>query len=164
MRRWAIGAVVVVAVGVCASQYALWRQNKRTQILLGYLTQAAATANANRVDCRAAGARSTVCNTLSADDVRAILREERGTVPQPAPTVTAESTTPSPAIDPVAFTRAHDVVDRALATGAWGRTEATEFRALLPRLTNEQWTDLMKQLLPAVNAQRIKVSVVGPLF
>jgi hypothetical protein len=164
--RWAIAALAVVAGGLCVGQYALWHQNKRTQIQLGYLTAlAAATAKANQVDCRAGSAPQMACSTLSADDVRAIFREERGALAQRAPVGAAEATAkPSPVSDPVAFERGQDVVDRALATGAWGRTEANEFRALLPRLNSEQLAALMKVLLPSVNAQKIKVSVVGPLF
>jgi hypothetical protein len=162
--RWTIGALAVIAGGLCVGQLTSWRQNRRTQVQLEYLTELAANLASNRVDRRTAAIEPASCNMLSADDLRTIVREERCPPPPTTPVATAERAKDLPAIDPQGFERAQEIVDRALATGAWGQAETTEFRTLLPRLSTEQRDELMRELLPSVNAQKVKLNVVGPLF
>ena len=69
-HRWTVRAVALVAGGLCVGQVTLWRQNRRTQVQLEYLTELGATTATQRVDCPTAATEPTSCNKLSADDIR----------------------------------------------------------------------------------------------
>jgi len=103
---------------------------------------------------------------LSADTVRSIFREEGCASASPTRTTNVKREAgPAPSlIDPQALEDATAIVDRALATGVWGEADASAFRRSLAGLTAQERDDLLKKLLPAVNAQQIKVTVRGPLF
>ena len=63
-----------------------------------------------------------------------------------------------------AYQSATSVVHTAVAAKRWTEEDKEIFRAAFVQLTNEQRTELMKALAPAVNSGEIVVEVNGPLF
>jgi len=63
-----------------------------------------------------------------------------------------------------AYQSASDVVHGALAAGRWTEDDKQTFRTAFLRLTNDQRSELMDILAPAINDGEIAVEVSGPLF
>lgn len=63
-----------------------------------------------------------------------------------------------------AYQSATSVVHTAVAAKRWTEEDKETFRTAFVQLTNDQRTELMKVLAPAVNNGEIAVEVNGPLF
>jgi hypothetical protein len=63
-----------------------------------------------------------------------------------------------------AYQSASDVVRAALAARRWTEEDKQTFRAAFIQLTNDQRTELMQLLAPAINGGAVEVEVTGPLF
>lgn len=63
-----------------------------------------------------------------------------------------------------AYQSASDVVTRAVADKRWTEADREIFRAALGYLTRDQLMELTNTLAPAVNGDKVKVEVMGPLF
>ena len=63
-----------------------------------------------------------------------------------------------------AYQSASDTVHAAVAAKRWTEEDKETFRAAFVRLTNDQRTELMQVLAPAINRGEIAVEVSGPLF
>jgi hypothetical protein len=63
-----------------------------------------------------------------------------------------------------AYQSASDTVRTAVAAKRWTEEDKETFRAAFLRLTNDQRTELMQILAPAINRGDITVEVTGPLF
>ena len=63
-----------------------------------------------------------------------------------------------------AYQSALSVVRTAVAAKRWTEEDKEDFRAAFIQLTNDQRTELMQILAPAINNGGIKVEVTGPLF
>ncbi len=81
----------------------------------------------------------------------------------PRATSGASATDLASAEDPN-FRKAQALVDRAVAAGVWGDPQVAEFRNLRAGLTPAQLTSLMGRLIPAINAQAVRVETHGPPF
>jgi hypothetical protein len=65
-----------------------------------------------------------------------------------------------------ALAAASDLVRRKLAAQFWSAADASELRALMPELEVEQRNRLLAELLPAINAGKVRVdpAIDGPLY
>lgn len=63
-----------------------------------------------------------------------------------------------------AYQDVSDVVRAALAAGRWTDEDAWTFRDAFVHLTNDQRTEVMQVLAPAINRGEIVVETSGPLF
>jgi hypothetical protein len=63
-----------------------------------------------------------------------------------------------------AYQSAADVVRTALAAGRWTDENARTFRDAFVHLTNDQRTEVMQTLAPAINRGEVVVETSGPLF
>lgn len=106
------------------------------------------------------GSREVVTREVGADaaQLRAIVREEiaRAAAPSngPAPT------TADPASN-AAYDKARAVVDAALAAGTWTEGDRDAVRPTLSSLTREQFEELNRALIPALNEGRLRRAFSG---
>jgi hypothetical protein len=104
------------------------------------------------------GTREVVTREVGADTatMRAIVREELGR---------AAAAPPSPVLnDPaaqVAFDNARAVVDSAIAAGVWTDRDRDAVRANLASLSREQFDELNRALVPALNDGRLRRAFTG---
>jgi hypothetical protein len=64
-----------------------------------------------------------------------------------------------------AMVKGQEIVAGAIQTGTWDEEQKMSLRELMPKLTPEQGTDLVRQVIVELNAGRIKSSVtVGAPF
>lgn len=94
--------------------------------------------------------------TLTADQVRAIVREELAGVRKPDE--------PDPQVVEARdedVDRAHDLIARAIATGAWTEQDRDDLRAAVMDLERAQFDEVMSALIPAVNDGRLRLAFEG---
>jgi hypothetical protein len=95
--------------------------------------------------------------TLTAEQVRAIVREElagaREPTPEPEPGI-VEAREQSAA-------RAHEVVARAIDVGQWTEQDRSDLLAALRELDRAQADDVLAALFPALNDGRIRLTYDG---
>jgi len=104
----------------------------------------------------------------SPERLREIVRDElRARAPTPTAAATDDDKAPAPAPTPAsveAYQRGQRVVADAIAARVWTDKEAAQLRRLMRDLTKEQFEALGSQLIPAINAQQVRVETDGPLF
>jgi hypothetical protein len=69
-----------------------------------------------------------------------------------------------PAVDretQAAVARAHDILDRALATGSWTENDRTALRSTMTRLPKDDAEEIHRILFPALNDGRLKSAFKG---
>jgi hypothetical protein len=105
------------------------------------------------------------CNAPSAEDLRAIVREELASLESlsaPLNAVEAVTAIHDPAENDAAFGQATRLVDGAIAARVWGDDQALELRQLRRNLTPEQLDELNAKLIPAINRQEVRVDATMP--
>ena len=70
----------------------------------------------------------------------------------------------SPLSAPDSFDRAKALVEHARASRHWGDDDATQLKRLMFALDEDQRTEVLSTLIPAVNTHEITVDVQGPLY
>jgi hypothetical protein len=109
---------------------------------------------------QASGARA-----LSDDETRQIVREEVLAAlgiecAEPEAAVTAPADQPAGPTE--AYARASRLVEGAIAVGRWTDADRTALRQELPALRPGERKEVLRVLLPAINAQRVNVELDGP--
>jgi hypothetical protein len=94
--------------------------------------------------------------TLTAEQVRAIVREELSTAHEPA----------EPELQVVearerSAARAHDVVARAIDQGRWTEQDRDDLLTAMRDLDRAQADDVLAQLFPALNDGRVRLTYDG---
>jgi hypothetical protein len=113
-----------------------------------------------------------VAPEVSRQDLAQIIREEvRNAVAQESPEAQrareeaiAEAKVLNTPENKSAYQSASSVVQTAVAAKRWTEEDKETFRAVFGLLTNNQRTELMNILAPAINNGEVKVEVMGPLF
>ncbi len=101
--------------------------------------------------------------SLTADEVRAILREELAQ--RDTPTSEAPRAPEPPTNEQVAaFDRANEIVDRALVVTTWTENDRARLREQWIHLTPAQLADLSRTVFPRINDGSLTVAFSGPIF
>jgi hypothetical protein len=92
--------------------------------------------------------------------IREAMEQERAATPEPAPR------DEPPPVPEVLRARAdgQSLVDGALAAGRWTAEDRDALGKLVPALGEAGMKELLTVLIPAMNAQKIRVEVMGPIF
>lgn len=115
--------------------------------------------------------RSVVGMDLSGvrEDLRQILREElRGVVSGTTAEADSKRREPVPSSptpeNVAAFAKGQQLVGDSLASHRWGDTELQRLRGLRSQLTEEQYHELVRELVTAINDRRLRVETRGRPF
>ena len=163
-----LGGGVIVALAVW--QYSLSQHLEKIEATLGRLADAHDVSNREEGLPRLAY-QFRSGGEVTKDEFRAILREElqasrsgasAAVATEEAPAEPTPATAPPESV--AAFQSAERLVQDAMSARVWGEKEAAEMRSLLPQLTPEQLQTINSTLLPAVNSQKVRVQLHGPLF
>jgi len=167
--RWPIAVKTAAVVGFLLLQGLTLLQLRTTRAEIERLARAAAQSGEPR-DAVAIRWEQRPGDALSADELRAILRQELQPVRE-AQRADVAAEKDSPAAEAArlpgnaeAFQEAQHVVADALRVGVWGEHQAKALRDVRGKLTTEQLVALSRDLFPAVNEHRVRLEVRGPLF
>jgi hypothetical protein len=115
---------------------------------------------------RARAVPGVVCpaDSLGAEQVRDIVREELGRAAPPArQTTNPRPEPPPPTVEQVtASDQALTVVSEARQVGRWTAADREQLRRLLPQLDPRQREALQEELIPAINNQELRLDLPGP--
>jgi len=144
------GLVIAIAMAALAFVVGRWSAGGApvSASAVGAAAQGSAAAPAPRLDPASAGA------------VRTIIRQELAA----APAAPKPEEPPPVERDPVALAKAHDLVDRAVAVGHWTTADARALKGVLPRLTADEWEEVMTALAAHANEGRLRVETSGSLL
>jgi hypothetical protein len=106
------------------------------------------------------------------DEIRSIVREElrsqgqkaaaAGEQARPSPPAPATPELTNESLD--ALAGATRLVERAVAAGRWDDSNVAEMRRIASNLNTEQMESVARQLSVAINQQKVRIAVTGPLF
>ena len=165
----ALGALI----GLFALEVSSRRQQAKTEAAierLAEVVQASARRPGPDGGPRAMGAWTNLSGALTAEHLRAVIREELQGLLPPAHG-SDDTTAPAAGARPVdsparhaAFERAERVLADAVTARVWGKKQAAELADLEADLSQEHIASVMSRLLPAINKQQIQVETGGRLF
>ncbi len=121
---------------------------------------------ANNPRCDWAAATSAVGAAITVDEMRRLLTEALGALEKDRKRLTEVAAPKSEDSHEsiAALAQANGIVKGAIAKGVWGQAEADAMGELHVQLTPDQLMEVSRQLNPAINSQKLRVEVRGPLF
>ncbi len=128
---------------------------------------AEATAPAEARDDRSSAAPLLAAAALRSairDEIRSAVHDEAAAVGKPAAAPEPEPANKEPTPPSPSYEKAKTHVAERLAQGSWSDVDRDRMQAMLGDMSDDERTEVMRQVIVAANKGQLRVQLAGPLF
>ena len=98
------------------------------------------------------------------DDVRAAVHDEAAAVNKAAGKPAPEPPAKEPSPPTPSYEQAQAHVATRLAQGSWSKADREQMQAMLRNMTDEERSEVIREVIVAANKGQLRVQLTGPLF